>query len=227
MSDLRYFDDVGEHGHMLLRDQGATNSSGSHWHVWHITQELTIGNRSVAPNGLLVTSFDGSHDHELSEDGLSMPEGGQHRHSVRLPGGKRVGTAKDGLHVHSVYVQGTGRDGSHPHVLTVGGVAMTSLMTAEFLELLLLEEAGMQIELRELDSGGLVVTKKQVDVCYHAHNELEKARECAVGHALELFTGLPVLNPVCEILGKAPTEKGLNDKLLGGLEKLAREAELH
>ena len=61
-------------------------------------------------------------------------------------------------------------------------------------------------------------------------NEREATKwveELSLEDALELFTGLPVLNPICEIVGKAPTEKGLNDKMLGGLAKLAREAELH
>jgi len=115
-SDLRYFDDVGAHGHSLLRDQAATASSGNHMHVWAVVSALTVGDRSIPANSLVISSYDGAHAHDLEEDGMATKADGEHRHAVRMFG-RTFGTMADGPHAHATLVARTGSMGPHQHVL--------------------------------------------------------------------------------------------------------------
>ena len=219
MSDLDYFDDVGEHGHALIRSQSATNASGSHMHVWHIPVEVPLsGGRRIREDSLLISGYDGAHDHSISEDGLSIPASGAHRHMVRL-GGKNLGTAKDGPHTHVVHVRRTGTDGSHPHVLQLGELALASLLTADFLRLMKMEEDedDVELELRSAPEGHFVYKGAQ-PLCCHADESA--ARLCFGVKALEKSTGLTVYGgPSHET---EPVQKGISNKMLGALEKLAQ-----
>ncbi len=217
MSDLRLFDDVGEHGHKLLRNQNATNSSGSHMHVWTVLQELSMGDRRIPANSLIISSWDGAHDHNLSADGLSIAESGPHRHAVRLPGFRTEGTAKDGAHPHLVLVQRTGVGGPHTHALTVGGVTMNSLMVEDFLRLFAEEDAGGGAP----NSDDEIAFSLRPDAgCVH-ETEAEKIA-CETALLLERVTGMSVFGGPHN-QGDAIVTKGVNDKMLNALERLAQE----
>jgi hypothetical protein len=215
MSDLRFFDDVGEHGHRLLRNQKATASGGSHMHLWAVTADIELGDRKIRAGSLILSSWDGAHDHDMSADGLSLSSNGAHRHAVRLPGGRVEGTSKDGAHDHLVLVQRTGSGGPHVHELSVGGVALKSLTVADFLRLLAEEDAG------ESDMDDEVLFSLTPDPgCVH-EDEAEKVA-CATVLMLERVTGKTVYGGPHNHVTPVVT-KGVNDKMLNALERLSQE----
>ena len=219
MSDLRLFDDVGEHGHRLLRNENATNSSGNHMHVWAVLEELTVGDRKIPANSLIISSYDGAHDHALSADGLSMANSGPHRHAVRLPGFRTEGTAKDGDHDHLVLVQRSGMGGPHSHALTINKVTLNSLMVVDFLRIFA-EEDEEGSDGGEVESAEIMFSLRPDEGCVHKADGEEIT--CQVALLLERVTGMPVFGGPHN-QGAPIVLKGVNDKMLNALSRLAEE----
>jgi len=141
MSDLKYFDDVGEHSHTLIRAMNATSSSGSHMHIWAVNEEVMIGPDTKLPAmSLILSGYDGAHDHTLAEGGMRTNVDGTHRHGVRIRG-MQLGTEKDGAHDHELVVSRVGSVGPHQHALVFGNTTLLSLMPSDILALLAAEMA--------------------------------------------------------------------------------------
>lgn len=223
LDDLRLFDDVGEHGHKLLRDQGATSSSGSHMHVWLTPTMLKVGEREIPEGSLIISAYDGAHEHDLADGGLSMVEGGVHRHAVRLPGFRTAGTSKDGEHGHMVLVHKTGFGAPHSHELSVGGVTLKSLMVEDFVRLFAVSDAAEAAE----DAVETAAKHHLVSDpgCVHATQAEKDA--CAAAQLLKRLTNRVVYggphNEGVPIVTKSIPVPGVNDKMLGALSKLVDE----
>ena len=185
MSDLLYFDDVGAHRHALLRDVGATNSSGPHGHVWLVESAIGLKNGKVIPDmTLLISLWDGAHSHPLDEL-ATKAKTGVHRHAVSLPSRTRIGTAEDGDHVHVLLVNGTGVDGPHAHAVEIAGQKLQSLLPADFARLMEAEnEGGPEPILRE----GTSVQIGDKIVC--EHKTWDEAQLCLTKRSALRLTGL-------------------------------------
>jgi hypothetical protein len=196
MSDLRYFDDVGAHGHILLRDQMATTSSGNHMHVWAVMSEIKVGDRTLKANSLITSSYDGAHEHALTDDGTRTALDGEHRHAVDLFG-RTFGTMKDAPHSHETLVTRVGSAGPHQHILEIGGQTLRSLSVSEIVALLDMEDSDEEtedLELRERPSP-----------------------ELGLKLALEKATGRPVYG--------VKVSAALPGRMLGALDQLVDEAD--
>ena len=218
---LRVFDDVGEHGHKILRNENATNSSGSHMHVWAVMEEFEVGESKIPEGSLIISSYDGAHDHDLSQDGMSIEAGGEHRHGVRVAG-RSMGTSRGGAHDHLVLVHKTGFGGPHMHELVINGMSMMSLGVADFLRMLSDNEGE-----GEMDDEEIEMSLKSDPGCVHT-TEAERVA-CAVAAMLERTTGRQVFggphNEGMPFVAKSrdPRRPGVNDRMLGALGKLADE----
>jgi len=190
VSDLMYFDDVGDHQHRLLRTAGVTASDGSHAHVWYVPVDMDLGGgRMVRANTLLMSSYDGAHSHALAGD--STAKDGAHLHGVPMGGGRLMASSSDGQHDHMLLVSRTGSVGMHPHVLEIGGKQLTSLMPADILALLAASDAGSIDEpvLRSSLEGAAIYHKGER---VSHHKSLTEAGACMAALTLILRSGLDV-----------------------------------
>lgn len=183
MSDMLFLDDVGDHGHLLLRSVATTASDGRHAHVWYVPDELEVGERKLSAGSLIFSMYDGAHTHAL-EDEMAVA-GGDHRHGVPLMG-RIWATEEDGMHSHELLVKRTGSAGAHTHILEIGGMRLESLMPADIVRMQMEhdeeEEDEMEEPVMRASRKGAAIYLKGKKLCQH--DELRDAGKCMAARTL-------------------------------------------
>lgn len=223
-------DDVGMHRHGLLLSTGGTATDGAHSHVWLVPSDIETPMGMVSEGRILFGNHDGAHRHMLNSGLVRTEQDGAHLHGVSIRG-LVMASAEGGAHGHELSVERTGHGGVHSHALSVGGLTLTSLVPKDFFTLMaeaMVPEEEVALSVTE-ESGHYVVRHK--GQAQTVHRTLEGAERRLATQELFLRCGLEAatkdLDGV-EWLAKATAQialktQGLNDRLAGTFERLAKE----
>lgn len=130
--------EAGIHIHGTERENSTTKRDAPHDHVFMLEKDIDFGaDIGILPEGMILWSdTDGSHTHDLAAPNANRTEkGGEHFHSVWLPGGDVAETSEDGEHAHELQVISTAFDGMHTHSLELpDGSTISSMLPGDFWE---------------------------------------------------------------------------------------------